>query len=136
MNSTRTVADLMTTAVISLKPDHALSAVDAEMKLAAIRHIPVVDERNHLVGIVSDRDILSNLSRIQSESVSVRAIMTHDVITIRDSAPAHQATSLMLQNKISALPVIGDGNQLVGVVTETDLLRIAHEALGGEPWEI
>lgn len=128
------VSDLMTTAVITMKPEDTLDAADAEMKLAGIRHIPVVDDRNHLVGILSDRDILRELHRRGSKKLSVREIMTKRVHTIREGAPAHEAARIMLEHKISAVPVVGRDQQLVGVVTETDFLRVAHDALGGESW--
>ncbi|WP_428265130.1 CBS domain-containing protein [Haliangium sp.] len=126
----------MTTAVITLRPDETLDAAEAEMKLAAIRHIPVVNERKHLVGILSDRDILREFHRRGAKKLHVHEIMTKQLETIRDSAPAHEAAALMLKHKISSLPVVGDEGQLVGVVTETDFMRIAHEALGGEPWDL
>jgi CBS domain-containing protein len=130
------VSDLMTTAVITMKPDDTLDAADAEMKLAGIRHIPVVDDRNHLVGILSDRDILRELHRRGSKKLSVREIMTKRVHTIREGAPAYEAARIMLEFKISAVPVLGRDQQLVGVVTETDFLRVAHDALGGESWNL
>jgi CBS domain-containing protein len=122
--------------VITMKPDDTLDAADAEMKLAGIRHIPVVDDRNHLVGILSDRDILRELHRRGSKKLSVREIMTKRVHTIREGAPAYEAARIMLEFKISAVPVLGRDQQLVGVVTETDFLRVAHDALGGESWNL
>lgn len=132
MDRHTSVSDLMTTAVITMKPDDSLDAADTEMKLAGIRHIPVVDERDHLVGILSDRDILREFHRRGARKLAVREIMTRSVHTIRERAPAHEAARIMLQHKISSVPVIGSHNQLVGMVTETDFLRIAYEALGGE----
>jgi CBS domain-containing protein len=132
----KSVFDLMTTAVITMKPDDTLDAADTEMKLAGIRHIPVVDERNHLVGILSDRDILREFHRRGAKKLSVREIMTKRVHTVREAAPAREAARIMLQHKISAVPVIGEHQQLVGVITETDLLRVAYESLGGEPWDL
>jgi CBS domain-containing protein len=134
MDEHTNVSDLMTTAVITMKPEDTLNAADAEMKLAGIRHIPVVDERNHLVGILSDRDILRELHRRGGKNLSVREIMTRRVHTIREGAPAHEAARIMLEYRISAVPVVGRDQQLVGVVTETDFLRVAHDALGGHSW--
>jgi CBS domain-containing protein len=130
-----TVSDLMTTALITMRPEDPLDITNAEMKLAAIRHIPVVDERDRLVGIVSDRDILRALGKPGARKMLVRDIMTHKLHTIRDIAPASEAAAIMLENKIGALPVTGEDRQLVGMVTETDFLRVAFEALSGEPWD-
>lgn len=130
-----TVSDLMTTAVITMSPEDTLEAADTEMKLAGIRHILVVDAHAHVVGILSDRDILREFHRRGGKKLHVSEIMTKRLHTIREAAPAHEAARIMLQYKISAVPVIGANQQLVGVVTETDFLRVAHEALGGDPWD-
>jgi CBS domain-containing protein len=126
------VSDLMTTAVITMNPDDSLDAADTEMKLAGIRHIPVVDDRNHLVGLLSDRDILREFHRRGGKKLPVREIMTRSLHTIREGAPAHEAARIMLKHKISSVPVTGGDQQLVGMVTETDFLRVAYEALGGD----
>ena len=130
-----TVSDLMTTAVITMNAEDTMEAADTEMKLAGIRHIVVVDGRAHVVGILSDRDILREFHRRGAKKLHVGEIMTKRVHTIRETAPAHEAARMMLQYKISAVPVIAASHQLVGVITETDFLRVAHEALGGDPWD-
>jgi len=129
---TLTAQDVMTTAVITLKEGDTVSDADAEMHLADIRHLPVVDKHGHLVGIVSNRDLMRALARARGKAVKVAEVMTRKVRTIRPDTPIRQATSLMLQHKIGALPVVGDEEELVGIVTETDLLRIAHRAAGGQ----
>lgn len=131
MDANTTVSDLMTTAVITMKPDDTIDAADTEMKLAGIHHILVTDERNHLVGILSDRDILRELHRRGARKLPVREIMTPRVHTIRAVAPAHEATRIMLEHRISAVPVLGRDRQIVGIITETDFLRVAHRSLGG-----
>lgn len=130
-----TVSDLMTTAVITMHPDDTMEAADTEMKLAGIRHIVVVDGHAHVVGILSDRDILREFHRRGGKKLHIGEIMTRRVHTIREAAPAHEAARIMLQYKVSAVPVLASTQQLVGVVTETDFLRVAHEALGGDPWD-
>jgi CBS domain-containing membrane protein len=132
---TLTVADVMSTAVIALHSKDALSAADLEMRLARIRHLPVLDDKNHVVGILSNRDLFRGFGGGKS-SRPVHEIMTKTVVTVREDMPAHQAAQLMLERKIGALPVIGDDQQLVGIVTETDFLRIAHRALTGRADDI
>jgi len=100
------------------------------MKLGDIRHIPIVDEKAHLVGIISNRDVFRALGGSKrGKVIPVWEIMKRDVVTVRPGTPAHVAVELMLEKKIGSLPVIGDGEQLIGIVTETDFLAIAHEAL-------
>jgi CBS domain-containing protein len=127
-----TVADLMTTALITMKPTDAVDSAGMEMKYASIRHIPIVDDRNRLVGMLSHRDILRALGKAQKGTIVVGEIMTKRVHTISADAPVYEASALILAHKIGALPVLGDDQQLVGLITETDFVRYAHEMLGGE----
>lgn len=125
-----TVEDIMTTGVMTLRAKDAIGHADAEMKLGDFRHLPVVDDRAHLVGIVSNRDVFRALGRSgRAKAVPVWEIMARNVVSVRPETPAHVAVDLMLKNKIGAVPVIGEDEQLVGIVTETDFLAIAREAL-------
>ena len=125
-----TVEDLMTTNLMTLSAKDSIGHADAEMKLGDVRHIPVVDQKGHVVGIVSNRDVFRALGRTnRGKSIPIWEIMRRDVLTVRPETPAHEAVGLMLEKKIGALPVIGDGEQLIGIVTETDFLAIAREAL-------
>ena len=121
----------MSTALITMKPDDTLGNADFEMRIASIRHIPVVDERNRLVGMVSNRDILRALGQSEKGQVVIKDIMSHSLHRITQDAPAHEAAALILENKIGALPVVAEDGHLVGLVTETDFVRYAHERLGG-----
>jgi CBS domain-containing protein len=119
----------MTTAVIALHPRDTVHRAREEMLHASIRHIPIVDESNHVVGIISDRDLV----RAHSERTPLGEIMSGDVQTIRPSTPAYEAAATMLELKIGSLPVVNDEEELVGVITETDFLVVAREALQGHP---
>ena len=135
-NDSMTVSDLMSTALITLHPDDTIGSADMEMKFAVVRHIPIVDERNKLVGIVSNRDILRALGASEAGNIEVKSIMSRRLHTVNQDDPAHVAAALILEHKVGAIPVLGDDQQLVGVVTETDFVRFAHGQLGGESeWE-
>ena len=58
-----TVGDMMTTALITLKGGDRLTRADVDMKLANVRHIPVIDDRGHCIGVLSNRDVLGAASR-------------------------------------------------------------------------
>lgn len=130
------VRDLMTPTPITVP--HWTTVVDARalMAKARIRHLLVVDD-DRLTGIVTDRDIRLNLaSPATSLSVwelnyllarlTVEQIMTKAVITVGPRHDARAAARLMLDHKIGGLPVV-DGRRLVGIVTETDLVRAFAE---------
>lgn len=126
------VADLMTVCAITAGPETPVLEARQLMLDRRIRHL-LVAEGATLVGIITDRDIRLNLpSPATSLSVweinyllarmTVASVMTRDVVTIGPQHDAKEAAQLMLDRKIGALPVI-DGDVLVGIITETDLLR-------------
>jgi acetoin utilization protein AcuB len=113
-------------------PKTSVSEAREVMRRKVIRHL-LVTEGDRLVGIVTDRDIRLNLpSPATSLSVweinylltklTVGDVMTKAVITVEPERPIEEAARLMLEHRIGALPVVSDG-QLVGILTETDLLR-------------
>lgn len=87
------------------------------------RHLPVLDEDENLVGIVSEKDLLR--ARLDE---TVDEIMTRDVITVTEYTALEEAARTMADHKISSLPVMR-GGKLVGIITETDLFLIFLELL-------
>ncbi|HKZ04368.1 MAG TPA: CBS domain-containing protein [Methylomirabilota bacterium] len=127
------VRDLMTKAVISVPPWMPMLDARALMTKERIRHLPVTSPEGRLLGIITDRDIRLNLpSQATSLSVweinhllaklTVDGVMTQAVLTVGPDRPARDAAQLMLDHQFGALPV-EEGGRLVGIVTETDLLR-------------
>jgi CBS domain-containing protein len=124
------VQDLMTTAVMTLRETDLVSRADADMKLGNVRHLPVVNAKNHVVGMVSNRDVLRALGRAnRNGGLAVSRIMSKQVWSVRPDVPAFAAARLMLDHKIGSLPVIDEDQQLVGVVTETDFVALAEQML-------
>ena len=126
------VKDLMTRTPITTAPPTAVLDARQTMLRERIRHLLVV-ENGQLLGIVTDRDIRLNLpSPATSLSVweinhllarlTVSQVMSKYVITVDPDRDARDAARIMLDEKIGALPVV-EGDRLVGILTETDLLR-------------
>lgn len=126
-----TVADLMSTALITVGTNDPVTGAHAEMQVGVVRHLPVVDDRGHLVGVLSDRDVLRAISTRKPQRVG--DIMTRDVVTTRPETAAHEAAGLMLENSISSLLVVDETSTLVGVVTMTDYVELARRSLLGQP---
>lgn len=138
------VRDYMTKDVFTLRVDKKLVIADELMKWAHVRHVPVVDQDGRLVGIVSHRDLLrASISSIETRvaaaekrqhlsSVTVREVMQAQVQTISPDAPVQEAAKLMRERKIGCLPVVADG-RLIGIITESDLLRIVAQLQPEEP---
>jgi CBS domain-containing protein len=127
--SQMTVDQLMSTALITVAAGENVSSADFDMKLARIRHVLVVDQRGHLVGLVSDRDLLRAMNRKGDRPIRIADVMTPDPVTVQTGDPAHEALELLLERKIGCLPVEGDDGQLVGILTATDFLELAHRYL-------
>jgi acetoin utilization protein AcuB len=126
------VADLMSACPVTTNPETGVLEARQLMLDRRIRHL-LVAEGPELLGIVTDRDIRLNLpSPATSLSVwevnyllarmTVASVMTKKLVTIGPCEDAKEAARLMLDHTIGALPVL-DGDVLVGIVTETDLLR-------------
>ncbi len=104
-----------------------------EMEIANLRHLPVVDGDGLLIGIISDRDIWRGLAGGAHPSDPVETIMTRRVAAVTPGTTILDALDIMLERKIGALPVEGTGEQVVGIVTETDLLVLLRALIAGSP---
>ena len=134
------VGERMSRPVISIQPDMPIQDALNLMHKEHLRRLPVVDKRGKLVGIVSERDLLhASPSDATSLSVwelnyliskiTVDRIMTKDVITITEDTPLEEAARLMADGKVGCMPVMHD-DELVGIITETDLFKVFLELLG------
>jgi acetoin utilization protein AcuB len=134
------VKDIMTRDVFTVTPETSVVDARAEMSRRNIRHILVIDEGGLLIGIVTDRDIRTSLpSPATSLSVwevnyllarlTVQEVMAKAVITIDPERDVRQAARILIDHKIGGLPVL-EGRRLVGIVTDTDLLRALATGVG------
>ena len=128
MAATSRVRSLMSTALVTVEDTDSIAAAETAMKLASVRHVPVVDAKQNLVGILSVRDVLEALARGKKQ-VRVGEYMTRNVVTVTPDTLVHTAIDLLLEHEFGSLPVLGADGQLVGIVTETDLVRRARAAL-------
>jgi CBS domain-containing membrane protein len=130
--SDATVKALMTTEVSTLGRNDTLDVADDLMTLERIRHLPVLDE-GQVVGVVSQRDLFrsalavalgygENAQKKLLRTIRVKEVMHEPAITVSPDATAKEAIRLMLAHKIGCLPVV-EGHTLMGIVTETDILR-------------
>ena len=131
----KTVRDIMTVEVTTLGRNDTLLLAKDIMNLGRVRHFPVVED-DELVGVVSQRDLYraslgtvmqygEKAQRAFLESVAVKEVMA-DPISISPDATVRDAARLMMEHKIGCLPVLED-SRLVGIVTETDMLRVVAD---------
>lgn len=129
------VSELMSRDVITIARTGSCYEAAARMCGARIRHLPVVDAAGRLAGVVTDRDLRHRLflPEVLREvgtvpvgellrRVAVEDVMSVPATTVEASAALEDAARLMRERRIGSLPVVEQG-RVVGIVTETDLLR-------------
>jgi len=130
----------MTLNPVTVTPNTSVSEALNIMRQAKVRRMPVLDKRGHLVGIVAEKDLLyASPSPATSLNVyeigyllsklKIKEIMAKDVVTITEDAPLEEGARVMVDNSIGALPVMR-GNELVGIITETDIFKVLLEMMG------
>ena len=129
------VGALMTRDVTTLDRNDTMDVAADLMAVRRIRHLPITDG-GRVVGVVSERDLFrqglagalgygSKARRMLLRALAVKEVMSEPAVTLAPDASVREAARLMLERRIGCLPVV-DAGVLVGLVTETDLLRHAY----------
>lgn len=113
-----TVKELMTKNPITVPPEEDVNYAFYLLKKYDIRQLPVVSDEG-MIGIVTERDLRM---LIEKPPIKIRAAMSTNVFKVNEDTPAESAAKLIQERKINALPVVDDENQLVGIITVTDIL--------------
>ncbi len=133
------VSDLMIRDLVTIGPKELLREAFRKMNAQHIRHLPVVDE-GRLVGMITDRDVrlhATSFAEIRGEEklytisadADVRDIMTRDPIVTFPDTDLREVIDLFLEEKVGAIPVVTDANELVGIIGYTDLLALLSTEL-------
>ena len=141
------VRDYMTSPTVTINPSTKVEEALQLMRQRKIRRLPVINNIGWLVGIVSERDLL-HVSPSPATSLSiwelnylvmkmhVSEIMSKKVTVVQPDTHLEEAAQIMLEQKIGGLPVVNSKNELVGIITETDIFRAFIESRSprnGEP---
>ncbi len=128
------VQNIMTRAVVSVHMDDSLQQINDIFNKSKFHHL-IVKDGDHIVGVISDRDLLKHISpfidsptmerRQDTNTLSKRAhqIMSRKPITVGESMPVTAAIEVLLNSGVSCLPVTGQDRRVTGIVTWRDLLR-------------
>lgn len=124
-----TVNEIMSTELITLAPSDSVSNAAETMTKNNIRHIPVIDPQNQVIGIVSQRDILktgafSNEISKPTLNCPLSDIMTVDILTTHPKDSLRAAGLTLQKHKYGCLPVIDNG-AIVGIITDSDFVGVA-----------
>jgi len=135
------VKDIMTPNVYTINQNKTLLELQGLMSDDNIRRVPVLNDAGQVVGIITDKDVrmaspseASTLSRYEASyllsRIKVKDVMTHNVKTVYATAELADVASLMYQDKIASIPVMDEGNNLCGIVTDTDVFRALVDIFG------
>ncbi|MBV9783552.1 MAG: CBS domain-containing protein [Acidisphaera sp.] len=141
-----TIADVMTTDLVTVSPDTPINEVAALLYNRRISGVPVVDAAGQLLGVVGEGDLIAHAGTVGEQRQSwwlkffsdttslardyarthgrlARDVMRTGVATIAETASIAEAAKLFARQQAKRLPVLRDG-QLVGIVTRSDLLKV------------
>ena len=132
----RRVSEIMRREVVTVAEGEKLDFTQDMMNLGRVRHLPVLDDGQRVVGMVSHRDVLAaamtqvldfdaQSRRTFLRSIEVGEVMTKDVVTAGPDAPLGDVARLFVERKIGCVPVVDAKGELLGIVTESDLIAAA-----------
>lgn len=128
------VRNWMTTDVVTVSPETTLLKLTKLMRDNDVRRLPVVDGENHVIGIISDRDVrdaspskattldMYEMHYLLAE-IKAKDIMTARPLTVRPTDTVEMAAMLMLDNKIGGLPVVDGAGKLAGILSDQDVFK-------------
>lgn len=130
------VERIMKKNLLTLSPSHTLRDANKIMRENKIRHLPILDEQKKLVGLVAQRDIKNTITKLLNKSEEDKILQTPIAeIMVKDPIIGHpldfieEVAVLFYDHKIGSLPIVSQ-NELVGIVTATDLLYNYIELTG------
>ncbi len=134
------VGERMTRNPVTINEEASIDEGLHLMRERKVRRLPVLDAAGRMVGIISDKDLLhaapspaTSLSVYELHyllsKLTIKRVMSSPVITVSPGTPVEEAARIMADNKIGGLPVL-ENDQLVGIITETDIFKVLLELLG------
>lgn len=131
------VNETMNKRVLTVEPEVSIAEAYSYLRECRVRHLVVVNNIGHVVGVISDRDFqramqtrlgaggpAKNLGEFFISSHQVQDYMSSEIQAIHESAGLRQVALKMLESKISSLVVVNDHNKMVGFITTDDLLWV------------
>ncbi len=132
MNPNTAIRDLMSTEVVTIRGEDTLTKVSQIFSKKTFHHLPVVDDKRQLVGIISKEDILrllsvrTDMSDREFDDMQVKDIMTSNVVTLDPDDSIGLAADIFLANRFHALPIV-EGTNLMGILTTYDLIKFCFK---------
>ena len=112
------VKDLMSSSVNFVSPDDSIERIIFTMKSEDVGILPVCDKQNHVLGVITDRDVVLR----QDKASTARELMTENVITVNSGDDIHQAALKFSKYGIHRLPVV-ENQRLIGILSLKDMAK-------------
>ena len=130
------IQSIMSTDLITLPPTATLAEARSLMHTNRVHHLPVINENNDLIGLVTLSNVLAATdsvlrdadNRIHAAEIVVKDIMVTDLATIDEHASLRQAALFIEKHQIGCLPIVTNG-KLRGIITDTDFVGVAINLL-------
>jgi CBS domain-containing membrane protein len=144
----QTAGTVMARNLVTMTPNQTLAKAIEILQEHELRHVPIVDEESHLVGILSDRDILRHLPYLSRSPIKtspkfredlfrmegsravlnqeIENVMTKKLWTIEPNCPLVEAAMILMKKKVGILPVVDSERKLRGIVSVMDLLSVVQ----------
>jgi CBS domain-containing membrane protein len=123
------IKNRMSRNVTCISPTDSLRKAYEIMRNEEIRHLPVVEGNNLLVGLLSERDVLLRATFVDNvinvPELDVDLAMTTDVVTCKPAHQMHDIAEVMLERRIDAIPVTDSSGEIVGIITSADFIALA-----------
>ena len=148
------VKDIMTRDVVTIKEDDTVKTAAKTLNEKDFSGLPVVDEDNKVIGMITEGDLIRRVSNISAPSYVeilgglipleskknyidklnsyvgylVKDMMTKDVTTISEDAEFEEVATLMVRNKIKRIPVVDNEERLIGIISRKDIMKHLFDA--------
>ena len=138
MKRNEPVSKIMSTNLVTVRHGDPILKVRELIREHGIHHIPVVSGQK-LVGMISNSDVLRvsfgaafntderAVDATLDHTMTLEQLMQKDPVSVRENAPIREAATVLVKGEFHSLPVVSEGNKLVGLVTSTDLIRYLLE---------
>ncbi len=137
MKKNDSISKIMTTNIIAVHQGQKLSDVRHIIVDSNIHHVPVVDGKK-LVGLISFTDFMKlnivisgaderTIDSIVDQQFTIQDIMTTELTTVKNTNSVRQASKILAESNFHSLPVINEQEEIVGIVTMTDLIQYFND---------
>lgn len=134
---------IMTAPVTTVSPEATIHEAWELFQRRRFRHVPVLNRERTIVGLLSDRDVLSEVVGSKQHSkednqnpamLLIQDVMTKPVLTAHPETAIRSIARVMFEERIGAMPIVDQNGVVVGMITRSDILRTVMQQVPFELW--